>query len=140
MLDKRGLHVKVQEMCDCYAGTDYLKEMCLVPKEPDRTEAALKWIALAVLHGINSNAEKLKIVRSDDGKVTVTAEYRKATLPSPGDAIGKAVVEAVRQIAHFEKDKERGPLALGVRDSSLELEVEVKKKDGSESVTLNFPK
>ncbi|MBI5442261.1 MAG: hypothetical protein HY900_13750 [Deltaproteobacteria bacterium] len=140
MLDKRSLHLKVQELCDCYAGTDYLKEMCLVPKEPDPTEAALKWIALAVLHGINSNADKIKISRSEAGAVTVTAEYRKATLPTPGDEIGRAVLEAVRQIVHFEKDKEKGPLALGVRNDSLELEVSTKRKDGGESATLAFPR
>lgn len=140
MLDKRSLHLKVQELCDCYAGTDYLREMCLVPKESDASEAALKWLALAVLHGINANAEKVKITRAEDGAVTVTAEYRRASLPSPGGEIGRAILDAVRQIAHFEKDKDKGPLALGVRNDSLELEVEVKKKDGSESATLTFPK
>lgn len=140
MLDKRSLHLKVQELCDCYAGTDYLKEMCLVPKEPDAQEAALKWIALAVLHGINANADEVKISRSEDGAVKVTAEYRKASLPTPGDDIGRLILEALRQIVHLEKDKDKGLLALGVRNDSMELEVEVKRKDGGESATLAFPK
>ena len=138
MLDKRSLHLKVQELCDCYAGTDYLKEMCLVPEGADPDEAALKWIALAVLHGINANAEKIKITCGLEG-VAVTAEYRKSRLPSPGSEIGGRVLEAVRQITHFEKDKEKGPLALGVRGDSLELEIEVKRKDGGGSATLRFP-
>jgi len=29
MRDKQSLHLKVQEMCDCYATTDPLKEMSL---------------------------------------------------------------------------------------------------------------
>lgn len=140
MRDKRNLHLKVQELCDCHAGTDYLKEMCLVPKDEDPEEAALKWIALAVLHGVNANADKIEIRRADDGQVSVTAEYRKASLPSPGSEIGRKAIEAMRQIAHFDKDKEKGPLALGVRNDSLELQVEVKRKDGRESVTLKFPK
>jgi hypothetical protein len=138
MLDKRSQHLKVQELCDCYAGTDYLKEMCLVPEASDPDEAALKWIALAVLHGISANAEKIKISCGAEG-VAVTAEYRKSRLPSPGSEIGGRVLEAIRQITHFEKDKEKGPLALGVRGDSLELEVEVKRKDGGGSATLRFP-
>ena len=140
MLDKRNLHLKVQELCDCYAGTDHLKEMCLVPKDEDRDEAALKWIALAVLHGVNANADKIKISIDEDGQVSVTAEYRKASLPSPGGEIGRKAVDAIRQIAHFEKDKEKGPLALGIRNDSLELQVEVKRKDGEESASLKFPR
>ena len=140
MLDKRNLHLKVQELCDCYAGTDHLKEMCLVPKDEDRDEAALKWIALAVLHGVNANADKIKISIDEDGQVSVTAEYRKASLPSPGSEIGRKAIDAIRQIAHFEKDKEKGPLALGIRNDSLELQVEVKRKDGEESASLKFPR
>lgn len=138
MLDKRSAHLKVQELCDCYAGTDYLKEMCLVPQGADLDEAALKWIALAVLHGINANAEKIKISCGDEG-VAVTAEYRRSRLPSPGAEVGQRVLEAIRRITHFEEDKEKGPLALGVRGDSLELEVEVKRKGGEESATLRFP-
>jgi hypothetical protein len=74
MLDKRNLHLKVQELCDCYAGTDHLKEMCLVPKDEDPGEGALKWIALAVLHGVDANADKIRIASSDDGHVSVPRE------------------------------------------------------------------
>jgi hypothetical protein len=140
MLDKRNLHLKVQELCDCYAGNDYLKEMCLVPKDEDKDEAALKWIALAVLHGVNANADRIRISQDEHGDVSVTAEYRKATLPTPGLEVGRKAIEALRQIGHFERDGDRGPLALGIRNDSLELQLEVKRKDGEESVTLKFPR
>ena len=140
MLDKRTLHLKVQELCDCYLGTDHLKQMSLLSKDADPQEAALKWLALAVLHGVDANADKIKISVREDGDVTVIAEYRETTLPSPGAEIGAKVIEAVRQITHFEKDREKGPLALGLQNDSLELSVEVKKKDRSESVVLKFPK
>jgi len=58
MKDKHSLHLKVQELCDCFATADPLKEMSLLEKDDDRTEAALKWLALAILHGINANAKK----------------------------------------------------------------------------------
>lgn len=139
MRDRRNLHLKVQELADCYKGTDPLKEMCLVPKEEDPDEAALKWIALAVLHGVNSNAKKLSIEVGPEGEASVTAEYRKARLPSPGGAVAKKAVEALRQITHFERDKEKGPLALGWGNESLELRVKVKRSDKGDTVELEFP-
>ena len=48
MLDKRTLHMKVQEHCDCFAETDPLSEMGALVKEHDPEDGALKWIALAV--------------------------------------------------------------------------------------------
>ncbi|MBW2644076.1 MAG: hypothetical protein JRC89_12100, partial [Deltaproteobacteria bacterium] len=76
MKDKGSLHLKVQEMCDCFATTDPLREMSVVKDDADKEEAALKWLALVALHGVNNNAEKISITRLDDGNVKVTAEYR----------------------------------------------------------------
>jgi hypothetical protein len=36
MKEKRNLHLKVQELCDCYATTDPLKEMSDLGKDKDR--------------------------------------------------------------------------------------------------------
>lgn len=139
MLDKRNLHLKVQEMADCYKGTDFLKEMSLIPSDGDQEEAALKWIALAVLHGVNSNAKKVSLRRTSDGGVSVLAEYRPALLPAPGEEVGRRVIDDLRAIAHFESDKEKGPLAFGLGNDSLELHLKVKRKEGEETVTLEFP-
>ena len=140
MKDKHSLHLKVQELCDCFATTDPLKEMSLLEREEDKDEAALKWLSLAILHGINANAKKISISRSKDGKVKVVSEYRKADLPNPGPEIGEKIVEAVRGITHIEGEKGETPLAVGVRDGSVELKVKLKKKEDGESVSLKFPK
>ena len=84
MKEKRNVHLKVQELCDCYATNDPLKEMSTVKNEGDKDEAALKWLALSALHGVNGNAKKITITRSKDGEINVTAEYRESELPSPG--------------------------------------------------------
>jgi hypothetical protein len=139
MKEKRNLHLKVQELCDCYATTDPLKEMSNVKNDADKDEAALKWIALAALHGVNNNAKKISISRSADGKVTVKAKYREAELPTPGDAVGGKILESIREITHLEADKGKTPLALGIRDSSVELSVKVKTDNGQERVTIKFP-
>ena len=139
MKEKRSLHLKVQELVDCYATSDPLKEMSVIDKEEDREEAALKWIALAVLHGINANADEIRISRSVDGDVKVSAKYRKTKLPSPDADIGNKIIETVREITHIEGDKGKIPLALGIRDESLELGIKVKRKDDDETIKFKFP-
>jgi hypothetical protein len=139
MKETESVHKKVQEMCDCYATTDPLKEMSILKNDADKQEAAIKWLALVALHGVNHNAEKISIRRSGDGSVTVHAKYRTAQLPSPGGEVGEKVFEAVREMTHIEGDKGKTDLALGMRDSSIDLKVKLKKKDGADQVTLNFP-
>jgi hypothetical protein len=139
MKDMTTLHLKVQELCDCYAQTDPLKEMSLLKNDADKEGAALKWIALAVLHGVNMGAKKISITK-EDGKIKVIAEYRDAELPSPGSDIGKNAIKALRDITHIEGEKGELPLALGIRDSSLEVKVKVKQQENTESITLEFGK
>jgi len=139
MKEKRNLHLKVQELCDCYATTDPLKEMSKIKADADKDEAAIKWLALAVLHGVNDNAKEVSITRSQDGNVKVTAKYRQAELPSPGSEIGEKIMSAVREITHIEGGKGKSPLALGIREDSIELNIKMKSKDEREEVTLKFP-
>ena len=140
MRDKQSLHLKVQELCDCFVSTDPLKEMSALERDEDKDEAALKWLSLAILHGINANAKKISISRSKEGKVEVVSEYRKTYLPNPGSEIGEKIIEAARGITHIEGDKGRTPLAVGVRDASIELSVKLKKGKDGESLSLKFPK
>jgi hypothetical protein len=139
MKEKRNLHLKVQELCDCYASTDPLKEMSEVKNEADLEEGALKWVALAALHGVNSSAKEITIARTPQGDVNVTAKYRRAELPSPGKIIGDKVFAALRDITHIETEKGKSPLALGIRDSSLEVKITFKSGDEGETVSLKFP-
>ena len=139
MKEKRNVHLKVQELCDCYATNDPLKEMSTVKNEGDKDEAALKWLALTALHGVNGNAENITIIRSKDGEISVTAKYRESELPSPGSDVGAKILEAVREITHIEGDKGKTPLALGIRNDSIEIQVKVNSEEGKEKVTLKFP-
>ncbi|HBD10342.1 MAG TPA: hypothetical protein DCZ69_19000 [Syntrophobacteraceae bacterium] len=139
MKDKRSLHLKVQELCDCYATADPLKGMSLLKSDSDKEEAALKWVALAVLHGLNDNAKRIVLERTDDGHVNVTAEYRKANLPVPDGDVATKIIAAVKDILHADGDKAEMGLALGVRDSSLDLHVKVKRDHGHEVMMLEFP-
>ena len=139
MKEKRNLHLKVQELCDCYATNDPLKEMSEIKGDGDKDEAAVKWLALAALHGVNDNAKEVSITRSPDGNIKVTAKYRESELPSPGSEIGEKIMNAVREITHIEGNKGKSPLALGIREDSIELKIKIKAQDEGEKVTLKFP-
>ncbi len=139
MKEKRNLHLKVQELCDCYATTDPLKEMSALGQDKDKEEAALKWLALATLHGVNHNAEEITIGRDPKGQVKVVAKYRETELPSPGAEVGQMIMAAVREITHIEGDTGKTILALGMRNDSLELKVKIKVKGGQEKVEIEFP-
>lgn len=139
MKDSTNLHLKIQELCDCFSTTDPLKEMSDIQNDDPGIDAALKWLALAALHGVNNNAKKIAIKQSGDGTVSVTAEYREAQLPSPGPDVASNIFEAIREVTHIEKTKGKTTLALGIKDSSLDLEVKVKDKDGGKKVSIKFP-
>ena len=140
MKDTESIHKKVQELCDCFATNDPLKEMSILKNDADKGDAALKWLSLAALHGVNSNAEKVSIKRSGEGDIRVTAEYRKTDLPSPGQDIGKEIFSAIRDITHIEGNKGKSALALGIRDSSLELRIKLKQKGSKEKIEIEFPR
>ena len=139
MKEKRNLHLKVQELCDCYATNDPLKEMSEIKGDDDKEEAALKWLALAALHGVTDNASEVTLTRSLSGDIKVTAKYRESELPSPGAEIGEKIMGTVREITHIEGRKGKSPLALGIRQDSIELSVKMKTKDKGERVTISFP-
>lgn len=141
MKDKETLHRKAQELVDCFATTDPLKEMSKLQAEEGREEAPIKWLALAVLHGINANAKEISVRKLKDGKVKVFAEYRESELPSPGTAIGDKIFESLRGITHLEGEKDETVLAMGVREGSVDLSLKIKRdKSGEEEITLKFPR
>jgi len=139
MKEKRNLHLKVQELCDCYATNDPLKEMSKIVNDADKDEAALKWLALTALHGVNNNAKEVTITRTADGLVEVRAKYRESELPTPGAEVGSRIMDAVREITHIEGRKGKSPLALGIRNDSIELKVKMKEKESRTEVTIKFP-
>lgn len=138
MRDMGTPHQRMQELCDCFAETDPLREMAVLHADADKEEAALKWLALAVLHGVDRNAREISLERTAEGTIRATAVYGEAEIPSPGEEIGRKIIEAARRIAHIEGEKGEMPLAVGIRDSSIEIRVAVKEGDGSEKITLTF--
>jgi hypothetical protein len=84
-------------------------------------------------------AQKITVIKSNKDELKVVAEYRPAQLPSPGSAIGEGIIDAVREITHLENAKDKSILAVGIRNSSIDLKVKVEKGVDEEKVTLEFP-
>ena len=139
MKDTGSIHKNVQDMCDCYATSDPLREMSVLANDADKSAAAVKWFALTALHGVNSNAKSVRIQRKADGNVQVSAQYRESELPSPGSDVGGKIFEAVKSMTHIDDDQGKTALALGIRDSSLNLQVKISKEGQAENVTIEFP-
>ena len=49
------------------------------------------------------------------------------------------IFDAFREMAHIDTDKGQSALALGIRDSSIDLSVKIKKKKDKEKITIYFP-
>ncbi len=140
MKDKESPHKKVQEMIDCYATKNPLKEMSKIQNEKDIPEASIKWLALASLHGINMNASEIKIKKSSEGEIKIVAKYRQVELPSPGTAAGNKIIQDIRDITHLEGDNGESMLSLGVREGTVDIKVKVSKDYDGEDAVLLFPR
>ena len=139
MKDSGNLHLKVQELCDCFSQTDPLKEMSKLKKDKTGVDAALTWLALSILHGVNNNAKEISIQLDDDDSVSVIARYRDTGLPSPDAAVAVNIFEAVKEITHIEDDSGKISLAVGIRNSSLDLDIRIQNKDDSKKISIKFP-
>lgn len=139
MRDSSNLHQQIQEMCDCYATNDPLKEMSRLQQETNPEQGAVKWLAMAVLHGLTNNAEEISIEKTANGKVKVVAEYRRTELPAPNSEVSEAVLRAVKDIIHADSSQGDSALAFGFRNNSFELKVRTREEGQDHKVTLKFP-
>jgi len=139
MRDSANLHQQVQEMCNCFATNDPLQEMSKLQQEADPDQAAVQWLAMAVLHGLNSNAEEISIEKTSNGSVKVIAEYRRTELPAPSSKVSEAVLKAVKEIIHVDSSQGNSTLAFGFRNNSFDLKVKTREEGRDHKITISFP-
>ncbi len=145
--DKRSLHLRLQEYCDCYLETDPRKELDLISKEEissditgDPEELALKFLGIAIFCGIRENAKKLSLVRFRQGEIQLNLEAAgKYKLPAPSPALTDHIFSVMRSITHLESGEGSEPLSLGIRNDRIELGVEFDTQERGETLTLSFP-
>jgi hypothetical protein len=140
-ISKRNYHLQLLEMCDCYLETDFMKQMKgmsgMEGGDPD--ENAIKYLALAIMHTVSEKAKKLSLKRKGD-KLTVKVKgEEEETLPAPGIEQFARISAIMRAILHIEEDNGKLPLALGLRNGELELQVEVSRGEDKETLKIKFP-
>ena len=138
-IDNQTTHTKVLEMTECCVEPDTLKEMSRIRNDKDVVDASTKWLSLATVHGISSNANEISIVKSPDGNIKVVAEYRLTELPSPGPIVGDKIIQDIRNIIQQENDSGVSLLTIDVQEGSIDLQVTVDEEGNEESITLLFP-
>jgi hypothetical protein len=139
MRDLSNMHQKIQEMCDCHATCDPLHEMSKMQGNSDEQDAAVKWAALVILHGLNNNAEEISIEKTKNGDVKVIAEYRRSALPEPPAEVSDDILEAFKSVLHIDSSQGESTLAFGFRNNSFDLKVRTREEGGDHKVTIKFP-
>jgi hypothetical protein len=138
---ERNYHLKLQEMCDCYLETDFLKQMKGMTGTAggELEENSIKYLALAIMQTVSEKAKKLSL-KKKGGKMTVKVKgEEEITLPPPSIEQFDKISAIMRAILHIEEDDGKLPLALGLRNGGLELQVEVTRSQDKETIKIKFP-
>ncbi len=148
MRDMRNLHLQLQEYADCFMETDYIKELMDISKKGvggdatgDLTEVALKYLALAILLGVEEEAQQVSITTKGemDGTCRLIGNSA-ARLPKPPAGLPMEMVKIVRCITDLDADSGSRKLIYGLRTDQLEIDVQVDRLDGAEELTLTLPR
>ena len=136
-----NLHLKLQEMCDCYMETDFLASMQAMTgvESEDIEEDAIKYLALAIMYAITEKAEKLSIKQKGDELAAKIKNGEKQNIPVPSGAVLAKVFEIMRAILHIEEDKGEMDFSLGLRSGEVNTRAEVSSKEGKDSLKIKFP-
>ena len=141
-----NLHKRLQEMCDCYLESDYENELMIISEKGisadvtgDVTEVALKYLALAILYTLGERGAQLFIGMADEMIISYMQNDQRHTLPPPPQDVTKEILEIVRGITHLEAEDATEPLSLGIRETRINLQVDVHREGGEEHLVLRFP-
>ena len=140
-LSDPNLHLKLQEMCDCYLETDYRSQLSRIRTKPgpDPDDEAMRYLALALMHAITEQAGKLSLKKDgSDLKVKVQKEGAKDSLPPPPAELFARILQIIRAILHFEGEKGESQLVLGLRNGSVEMRVKLKEKGDEASLKFEL--
>jgi ribosomal protein L23 len=137
-----NLHLQLIEMCECYLETDFKAQLqrVAIAAADDLDENSIKYLALALMYAITEKAQKLSF-KKKKGKLTVTikADGEKTSVPAPAEEVFDKIVAIVRTILHLEEDIVSMPLALGLRNGQVDIQVKVERKADREALRFAFP-
>ena len=136
-----NLHLKLQEMCDCYLETDFESQLSGIgsKQSDDIDEDAVRYLALALMYAITEQAGKLSLKKKgQEVAVKIKSDKGKISLPSPGINLFDSILRIIRAILHIDSEKGESLLSLGLRSGDVEMQVRVKEKEGQASLRFKF--
>jgi len=111
-----------------------------IMQKTDLMEDGFKYLALVLLEAITEKASALVLKKENDSvKVTLKGADPRMELASPAPEIMGAITTIMGDILHLEEGKGQCPLTLGLKNSQFDLLVRMKKGNGEESLTIEFP-
>ena len=129
MKDATSAHLSLQNLISCYIETNPAESLkswadrnWKVESFEDADEACLKYIALLVLDGIDSRAEK--IVLEKGCPALIVKKGSEHMLPAAPESMLARGLEILREISGMEGATAKGILSLGIRNDSIELTIE----------------
>ncbi len=129
MKDTGSDHAKLQGLIDCHleinpkdALTQWADNDWKLDENVDSDEACLKYIALVLIEALENRAQK--IVMEMGAPVLVVAAEGEHMLPAAPESILARGLEIMRDICGMAGARATGKLALGIRNDSLELDIE----------------
>ena len=140
-ISERNYHLKLQEMCDCYLETDFMRQLKGMSGATggDPEENAIKYLALAIMQTVSEKARKLALKKKGDKLTAKIKGEEEITLPPPSPELFSRICAIMRAILHIETDEGKLPLALGLRNGNLDLQVEVSRGPDKETLKIKFP-
>jgi hypothetical protein len=144
MKDSSSLHARLQEYNDCFAETDPKQELRDVAsrgiageKTQGLTDLALKYLSLAILAGVDDEAEKVFFTRNGEQNGSCYLAGRKETrLPTPPTGVTREIIGIMRRIAGLEQDKAYGKFVCGIRNDRLEMDLGVARSGERETLSI----
>ena len=148
MKEMRNLQQRLQEYNDCFAETDpfvKLQEVnhnqLKVSDKDNLTELALKYLSLAILYGIEKQAESILFSSQMNGegqcKIMGKEEIEFDNLPL---SLVKEMQGVIRCMSDLESESMVRRMVCGMRDDQIDIYVAMDKVEDVETITLNIPK
>jgi hypothetical protein len=129
MKENSSEHLALQNLISCYLETNpaealksWADDNWKTAAHEDADEASMKYFALVLLDAIESRAQK--IILEKGCPALIAAPGGEHMLPAAPDSMLARGLELLREMCGMEGARSKGMLCLGIRNDSIELEIE----------------
>jgi hypothetical protein len=144
----RSPHLKLEEFLDCYLESDYKNELDHF-SEPQLTgsiredvpDEALRYLALVLLYAIEERVQHVSLIHKGPN-ISICGMIGESyyEVPTPSEEIMTALFRELKEMTGMDENRQRGKLAIGLRNDQIELKISSTRTDaGEEKVVIYLP-